>query len=116
MNRPILVQAVDSKPAKPNILFVFSDQQHWQAVGYRDRFFDTPNLDRVAKESFIFDHAFCATPQCSPSRSTPDDRVLSPHTTGILSTIGCPGGNELEMPTIGSFSQKAGYYTGYCGK
>ncbi len=25
-------------PAKPNILFVFSDQQHWQATDRRDQY------------------------------------------------------------------------------
>ena len=33
---------------QPNILFVFSDQQHWQAVGCVDASFDTPNLNRLA--------------------------------------------------------------------
>ena len=30
---------------KPNILLIFSDQQHWRAMGSMDPFFDTPNQD-----------------------------------------------------------------------
>jgi len=31
------------KSKKPNILFIFSDQQHWNALGSKDSYFDTPN-------------------------------------------------------------------------
>jgi hypothetical protein len=37
---------------KPNILFIFSDQQHWQALGFEDPSFQTPNLDQRASERF----------------------------------------------------------------
>lgn len=39
---------------KPNILLIFGDQQHWQALGVMDPFFDTPNLDALAGESILF--------------------------------------------------------------
>jgi arylsulfatase A-like enzyme len=28
---------------KPNVLLIFSDQQHWQAMGFMDPFFDMKN-------------------------------------------------------------------------
>jgi choline-sulfatase len=102
-------------PSRPNILLVFSDQQHWQAMGCMDPFFDTPHLDRFAQQSVLFERSFCTTPQCSPSRST----ILTglyPSATGVMGNVGNAGGEPLHMPTIGPEWQAAGYRTGYFGK
>jgi arylsulfatase A-like enzyme len=99
----------------PNILFIFSDQQHYRAAGFLDPFFDTPSLDRLSRESAVFTHSFCTTPQCSPSRST----LLTgfyPHQTGVWGNVGAAGGEPLRQETIGPVLQRGGYYTGYFGK
>ena len=100
---------------RPNILLIFSDQQHWQALGFRNPFFDTPNQDTLAKESVVFDKSFCSTPQCSPSRSSLMTGFY-PGTTRVMGNMGAAGGNPLEQETIGRELQKAGYLTGYFGK
>ncbi len=92
-----------------------SDQQHWQAAGYRDPFFDTPVQDELSHESFVFDNFFCSTPQCSPSRSS-IFTGLYPTANGVLGNIGAAGGNDLRMETFGPALQRAGYVTGYFGK
>jgi arylsulfatase len=100
---------------RPNILLIFSDQQHWQAMGCVDPFFVTPNLDALAQESIVFDRSFCSTPQCSPSRSS----LLTgfyPSTTNVMGNVGAAGGNHLDQPTIAAELQAAGYRTGYFGK
>jgi len=100
---------------QPNILFLFSDQQHWQAVGFADASFQTPNLNRLAAEGTVFRNAFCTTPQCSPSRSS----MLTgfyPAKTGVMGNMGAAGGNPLQMRTIGAILQEAGYQTAYFGK
>lgn len=102
-------------PSKPNIIFVFSDQQHWRAVGFMDDSFRTPNLDRLAREGTVFGDAFCTTPQCSPSRSS----ILTglyPSKTEVIGNVGKAGGNPLRLPTIGKFLRDAGYRTAYFGK
>jgi arylsulfatase A-like enzyme len=102
-------------PPRPNILFIFSDQQHWQAVGIEDATFRTPHLDRLAGGGTVFRHAFCTTPQCSPSRSS----ILTglyPTATGVLGNVGAAGGEPLRMPTIAPTLQAAGYRTAYYGK
>jgi arylsulfatase len=105
-----------SKTKKPlNILYLCSDQQHWQAQGSVDPFFDTPHQDALTAESTVFTNAFCTTPQCSPSRSS----MLTgfyPHTTEMMNNAGAAGGADLKLPTIGSFLQKAGYKTALFGK
>jgi len=100
---------------KPNILLIFSDQQHWQALGCMDPFFDTPHLDALAADSTLFERSFCTTPQCSPSRSS----LLTgfyPSTTGVLGNVRAAGGKPLARPTLAPSLQAAGYTTGYFGK
>ncbi len=100
---------------RPNIVFVFSDQQHWQALGHLDPSFKTPALDSLYDQSTVFTHAYCTCPQCSPSRSS----MLTgfyPHTTMVQGNVGAAGGEALQMATIAKPLQAAGYRTAYFGK
>jgi arylsulfatase A-like enzyme len=100
---------------RPNLVVMFSDQQHWQALGCVDKFFETPNLDRLAAVATLFDRSFCTTPQCSPSRSSLMTG-LCPSKTGVMGNIGAAGGNNLRQKTIGAMLQECGYHTAYFGK
>ncbi len=59
---------------KPNILWLFSDDHAFQAVGaYGGRFqpFNlTPNLDSIAAEGMRFDKCYVGNSICAPSRAT----------------------------------------------
>ena len=103
------------KPPSPNILFIFSDQQHGDALGLVDPFFDTPALDALARESAYFPNTFCTTPQCSPSRSS-IMTGLYPSRTRVYGNIGMAGGNSLDRRTIGAHLHDHGYVTAYYGK
>ncbi len=112
---PVRNALADNANAKPNILLIFSDQQHWRAMGFMDSFFDTPHLDALAKEGFAFENSFCTTPQCSPSRSS----LLTgfyPSKTGVIGNVGAAGGEKLDQETLASALKSAGYGTGYFGK
>ena len=101
--------------ARNNVVLIFSDQQHASAQGSVDPWFMTPSLDRFAAEAVTFTHAYCTTPQCTPSRGS----ILTglfPHRTGVLGNIGAAGGNELSQPTIAHELNQAGYRVGYFGK
>ena len=55
--------------ARPNLLFLFSDQHARRIAGcYGDPVALTPNLDRLAREGLAFDNAYCPSPLCVPSR------------------------------------------------
>ena len=55
----------------PNILWICSDQQRFDSLGcYGNPFVETPNLDRLAQEGILFEHAYSQSPVCTPSRAS----------------------------------------------
>ncbi|MGZ4963285.1 MAG: sulfatase-like hydrolase/transferase, partial [Limisphaerales bacterium] len=55
--------------SKPDIVIYISDDHSQKDSGpYGNTVVHTPNLDRLAKESLVFDRAFANSPSCTPSR------------------------------------------------
>ena len=54
---------------RPNILWIVADDLSPALGAYGDAFATTPHLDRFAKESVKYTHAFATSPVCSPSRA-----------------------------------------------
>jgi len=55
---------------KPNILFVLVDDMGWTDAGCcGSRYFDTPNIDRLARQGMRFTDAYAACAVCSPTRA-----------------------------------------------
>lgn len=61
------LDAADEVPARPNVIFILSDDQGWADIGYHDSEIKTPNLDRLAEEGTRL-HQHYAYPTCSPTR------------------------------------------------
>jgi uncharacterized sulfatase len=119
----------DSPRKKPNIVFILADDLGWHQLGcYGSKFYETPNLDRFAKEAMRFTDAYAACPVCSPTRASlmtgkyparlhltdfikggsPKDRkLLTPEWTPYL---------PLEQVTIAEALKAAGYACGHFGK
>lgn len=58
-----------SADARPNIVFVYTDDQAPFAVAAAgDKRFITPNIDRIFREGAHLTNSFVTTPVCSPSR------------------------------------------------
>ncbi|MFA5859722.1 MAG: sulfatase-like hydrolase/transferase, partial [Elusimicrobiota bacterium] len=100
---------------KPNILFVFADQQRWDTCGcYGIPPVEnlTPNLDRMAAEGVRFNHAYTCQPVCGPARA-------ALMTGKYPAEIGCHVNGRmlpLEEKTIAHHISSAGYNVGYIGK
>ena len=107
----------DSEPdARPNILFIMSDDHASQAVGaYGSRLAQldpTPNIDRLAKEGILLENAFCTNSICTPSRATLMTGQYS-HTNGVTTLS---GSLEPERQYLARLMKEAGYQTAMIGK
>ncbi|HSS95127.1 MAG TPA: choline-sulfatase [Candidatus Dormibacteraeota bacterium] len=96
-----------------NILLVIADQLAARSLpAYGNRVVKTPHLDRLAAEGVVFEHAYCSSPLCAPSRA-------SFITGGLPSRIGVyDNGAELpaSVPTVAHHLRAVGYWTGLAGK
>lgn len=57
---------------KWNIVMILADDMGWNQVRYEGvtRYYDTPNIDRIAAEGMRFTDAYSACPVCSPARAS----------------------------------------------
>jgi arylsulfatase A-like enzyme len=113
-----LLQKFQDKPLKrrPNIVVILSDDQRADMLSCMgNKYVQTPNIDRLAKEGLVFENAFCTAGVCSPSRAS----ILTgkyPHQCGAPGILWCNNTflrNETLFPTL---LHQAGYYTAHIGK
>lgn len=58
----------ESQEKPPNIVFIISDDQAWTDYGFMGHeHIETPNIDKLARESHTFTHGYVPTSLCSPS-------------------------------------------------
>lgn len=127
-------------PAKPNVVLFLVDDMGWMDSSvYGSKFYETPQMERLAKQSMRFTNAY-AVPLCSPTRAS----ILSGQYSarhGITSAAGhqppLPEGRHYEtkrsrnkkfiypaskryldpkLITLAEVLQGAGYRTGHFGK
>ena len=71
----------------PNFVFILIDDLGWKDLGcYGSEYYETPNLDRLAREGMCFTDAYASCPVCSPTRAS----VLSgkyPATVGVTDWV-----------------------------
>ncbi len=109
---PAALCAADSTPARPNILFIFSDDHAQNAIScYGSKVNETPNIDRLARAGARFTNSFVTNSICTPSRAT----LL----TGQYSHLnGVPVFNRFDgqRDNVAKRLQAGGYHTGVIGK
>lgn len=114
---PYQLEVIERSPevkARPNILYVFSDQQRRQACGFmgQDQVF-TPNLDAFAAQGTHLTNALASCPLCAPYR-TMLFTGRHPLSTGIT-TNDCGNVRPDEVSLARAFNA-AGYDTTLVGK
>ncbi|MBX3119575.1 MAG: sulfatase [Fimbriimonadaceae bacterium] len=115
---------------KPNIVFILVDDMGWKDVGcYGSRYYQTPNIDRLAKTSARFTQAYAAAAVCSPTRAS----ILTGkyparlHLTDWISGEGAPKNSKFTIPkwqqslplsetTLPEALKRQGYATASIGK
>lgn len=98
---------------QPNILFIMTDDHSYQTFSaYDDRFIQTPNLDRIAKEGTLFKNSFVTNSICAPSRAVMLTSKFS-HLNGQLDNRIRFDSSQATFP---KHLQKAGYETALVGK
>ncbi|MCB0688724.1 MAG: sulfatase [Saprospiraceae bacterium] len=108
----------------PNVLFILVDDLGWADLGYTgSTYYESPHVDKLAREGMIFSNFYAGGPVCSPTRAsilTGKSTARTGITTYLINeerdapyvTHALP----LEEYTIAEAFQSHGYKTGYIGK
>ncbi|GAL67200.1 choline-sulfatase [Jejuia pallidilutea] len=104
-----------NKLEKPNIIFILTDDQRFDAIGYAgNKFVETPQMDDLAKTGTYFNTAIVTTPICAASRAS----IF----TGLherAHNYNFQTGNirsEYMANSYPTLLKNNGYYTGFFGK
>ncbi|MDP4152892.1 MAG: sulfatase-like hydrolase/transferase [Bacillota bacterium] len=98
---------------RPNIVFMFSDQQRFDTLGcYGQKLPVTPNLDRLAREGTKFNFAFTCQPVCGPARACLQTGKYAAELNCFVNAMPLP----KDTRTIAECFNDAGYDTAYVGK
>lgn len=136
MNGQVDSNAIDPFPSeadsdRPNIIYINVDDLGWKDVGFMgSRYYETPNLDRLASEGMVFTNAYAAAANCAPSRAclmsgqnTPRHGVYTvgnPDRGEARARRIVPSPNREELPdsvyTLAEMFRDNGYVTGIFGK
>jgi len=112
---------------RPNILFILIDDLGCRDLFcYGSAFYETPNIDRLAKEGILFTRAYASSPVCSPTRASimtgkypariGITQFIGGHRSGRLQDVPYLHYLPLEETTIAAALRKGGYQTWHVGK
>ena len=108
----LLLNVAMAQTAKPNIVHILTDDLGWQdvAVYYRachgkESIYETPHMDRLAKNGMRFMQAYSPSATCAPSRAAYMAGQYTPH-TGVLHV----NGSKPPTPFQSQFQYIDGYY------
>ncbi|MDA0347439.1 MAG: sulfatase [Verrucomicrobia bacterium] len=121
-NLPKVSASSHRNEGKPNIILIFADDLGYGDVGIFNKNcpFETPRLDRMAREGAMLTDFYVPTPYCAPSRGT----ILTGRYPFRHSVVRNPapdaGQNNIGLPsseiTIAEVLKEQGYGTAMFGK
>jgi arylsulfatase A-like enzyme len=101
------------KPARPNIVFIMSDDHAYQAISaYNPKLTHTPHIDRIAKNGMLFTNACVTNSICAPSRAV----ILTGKHSHINGKIDNYFPFDTTNITFPQLLQENGYQTAMFGK
>src|SRR5690606_4758531 len=114
------LQKQEEELQKPNIVYILADDLGYGDLScYGQTRFETPNIDKLAKEGMTFTQHYSGSTVCAPSRSS----LMTGQHTGHTFIRGNkeiqPEGQyplKAEAVTLAEALQDAGYVTGAFGK
>ena len=106
------LQTTAAKSARPNVLFIMTDQQRFDALSVHGGQAKTPNLDRLAVRGTDLSGFFSAAPVCVPSRCSLFTGRYG-HSHRVLENDARLAPTE---PHLFKAFKQAGYRIGYVGK
>lgn len=126
-----IVGGVQAAESRPNIVFILADDLGYTDVAcYGSKYYETPNIDRLAAAGVRFTSGYTCGPNCQPTRAALMSGQYNPR-TGIY-TVGDidrfpwqsrslhPVDNVQNLPldkiTLPQSLQRSGYATGMFGK
>ena len=127
---PASARAADPR-AKPNIVFILADDLGWTDLACQgSKYYETPNIDRLAGGGMRFTNGYSCGPNCQPTRAALMSGQYGPRTgvytvgktsrfdTSQRPLVPVPNVNELPLNkvTVAEALKKAGYATGMFGK
>jgi arylsulfatase A-like enzyme len=112
---------------RPNVLYIMADDLGWGDLScYGRPDYRTPNLDHLASEGMRFNHAYSASPVCTPTRCAfVTGRYPARTPVGLEEPLSWRKnlveqkrdvGLAPEHPTVASLLKAAGYSTALVGK
>lgn len=55
---------------KPNFVFILIDDMGWKDLGFMgSKYYETPNIDKLADQGIVFTSAYTNAPNCAPTRA-----------------------------------------------
>jgi arylsulfatase A-like enzyme len=104
---------------RPNVLFLFTDQERRDVVAPDGLPVETPNIDRLRESGTWFDRAYTPTSICTSARASLLTG-LYPHAHGMLNNSHEADAVRTDLPeglpTFGELLAEAGYRNSYVGK
>lgn len=67
-NRSLEVRAGSKRP---NVIFIMIDDMGWRDVGFMgSKYYETPNINKLAAEGMVFTNAYANAANCAPTRAS----------------------------------------------
>lgn len=112
----ITMPALTAAPARPHILYIMTDQQHWNMMSCMGNpHLKTPHMDSIAASGVRFDLAYASNPVCMPARTSMMTGRYPSHFN--MRNNGAANVPESTLPlAMGNVFRRAGYRTVFGGK